>query len=222
MTEDYLTLRGVAIRGDHIRQTDHLKRGVALPSNGSVDLRTVRDQLVGKVALGLNESDDVLVEAAVPVRELDRLTDSPYLCVAIRIEEDEEDDANEVAFVAVCASTSDPRQLPYRLTNVPENELVRGLLSRMGYRPLRIVDERHEAEFTYDGETGWSVTFDEDKSHVEWQHVTECDQEATLAGIARGLGYESWTQLEELGEDDVELGQRLFAELSHLLSRHVI
>jgi len=208
VTDTYLTLRGVAIRGEHVRRTDRLANGVALPADGRVTLRNVRDQLVGAARLTLNEADDVLVEAVVPTKQLDRLHGWPYLCVAIQAEED---GSNEVAFVAVCATTSDPRQLPYRFTEVPTDH--ERALSGYGYSSVRVIDERHEVEFTFDGdENRWDAAFDESRSHLEWRHAAERAHAAATYAIARGLGHETWDQLEEL--DDGELGRRLFTELS--------
>lgn len=190
-----LTLRGVALRGDHVKTLEELANGVALV-DGSVTVRTAHDQLVGEATLDLIDGD-VHVTATVPASEAAGLTNAPYLAVALRLSEE---GPAEVAFVLVTGSATDPFQLPYRLTDVPSE--LEDLAWKLGYEPVTIVDERHDVEITYDYQTGKrTAVYDPDKSHVEWRHDRELSRLDLPDAVARGFGYTTWMELarEETG-----------------------
>lgn len=190
-----LTLRGVALRGDHVKTLEELANGVALV-DGSVTVRTAHDQLVGEATLTL-VNGDVHAVATVPAHQIDGLTDAPYLAVALRLSEE---GPAEVAFILVTGSATDPFQLPYRITDVPSE--LESLVRDLGYEPTTIVNERHDVEITYDYQTGKrTAVYDPAKSHVEWRHDRELNRLDLPDAVARGFGYASWAELsvEETG-----------------------
>jgi len=210
VTNDHLTLRGVALRGDRLKRTEELRRGVTF-TDDSVTLRTVRDELIGQAALDLNDEGDIVVEAVVPIDQVDKLSGSPYLCVAARLHEDEPAD---LGFILVTPSSGDALQLPYRLTRVPEG--CEGQLRREGYRPVRVVDQATLVELSLNERGQVEPSWDDETTHVEWQHASEIDHVDVSNAIARALGHGSWHQLTESGDEgDVELGRRIFMELNH-------
>jgi hypothetical protein len=198
VTDTDLTLRGVAFRGARITETPELANGVTLPTE-PVTLRTLHDELLGEARLSWLDGD-VFVEATLPTDRLIKLIGSPHFCVAIRVNEDEDDEPAVVAFIAVCASVTDPFQLPYRISGAPDHW--QDWLRRYDYRLTRIVDEAHEVEVSLDPQTNEVATrFDEGKSHVEWRHESEDRQRALPNAVAQGFGYDTWEDLtgEETG-----------------------
>lgn len=196
MTTDHLTLRGVAYRGDRLRAEPQLERGLTLPTE-PVTLRTIRDKLLGKATLSWQDGD-VLVDATLPADRLNELVGAPFLCVAIKLNLDEDENEGEspavVSFAAVCAHSEDPFQLPYQLTGVPP--AWREWLERYGYRSRRVVDELHDVAVTLDPQTAVVTTeFDETKSHLEWYHRGERARLNLPNAVARGFGYETWAAL---------------------------
>jgi hypothetical protein len=189
---EYLTLHGVAARGEHLRGIEELKHGLKLPEDGCLSLFTVRDELVGEATVTLNAAGDVLVEGVIPASEVGGLLSAPHLCVAARLEAD--DAPASLSRILVSGTATDPFQLPYRLTRVPED--LEGFIARAGYDRVWVIDERHDVEVSYDAAAGeWNAAYDEDKSHVEWRHESEARRAELPEAVARGFGFDSWADL---------------------------
>lgn len=190
----YLTLRGVALRGEHADRTSDLAGGVTVP-NPSVPVKTLWDELVGEATLTLNEVGDLTAIVTVPETEVHGLVGAPHLAVAVNVESDRRD----VGFLVVCASATDPEQLPYRITHVGDGLEVHELL--MEYHVETVVDEPHDVEVSVDVAGGVSVVYDPDKSHVEWVHLDEDRRISLLNAVAMGFGAGCWQDLVSTSSD---------------------
>jgi hypothetical protein len=195
MTEkDYLTLRGVALRGEHADRTANLAGGVAIPQP-SVPVKTLWDELVGDAALSLDDAGDLTAVVTVPATEVSHLMGAPHLAVAVNVESDQRD----VGFLIVCASATDPEQLPYRITHVSDGLLDHELLQE--YHVETVVDERHDVEISIGDSGAVNVVYDPDKSHVEWVHLDEERRISLLNAVAVGFGAGCWQDLLDTSRD---------------------
>lgn len=195
---DYLTLRGVALRGEFVASAEgELPHGYDLTATG-VPLRSIaqgRDELIGDAALTLVDGD-LHVEARVHADRVARLTARGFLAVALRVVGDE---PAAVTFVFPTERADDPLQLPYRLTHVPTALANHPVV--LDYDRVRVVDEAHEASLGLNDDGRLQAFFDPDRSHLEWRSSREVDRRSLPDAVARALDYATWVELEHDGTD---------------------